>query len=152
MSDVVSWNGQPLSYWLDALGAADGEKRWQAVDALRHIADPMETVPLFIAALQHDSFWRTRALAAHALYDMAFDAELRPLLHPVALQIAGALKDESPHVRLNAAFALETLGPGAKEAIPALREAADNGDDELRRAANAALVGIAGGEPDGKKW
>jgi HEAT repeat protein len=116
---------------------------------LRHLTRRKRVPSIFAAILQQDSYWRARALAAHALYDMAFDDEFRPLLQGVVLQLAGALQDESSHVRLSAAHTLGVLGPEAGHAISALRKAADNGDDELRRAAVDALATVAGAETRG---
>ena len=85
--------------------------------------------------MRRDQYWRARALAAHALYDMAWDNESRPLLHEVIPELTEALKDESKQVRLNVAHTLELLGSEAIAAIPALCEAAEDADDDFRRAA-----------------
>src|SRR5262249_60237498 len=120
------------SYWIEMLDHPDGEVRWEAIDALRHIARPEQTVPLFARALRRDSDWHVRALAAHAVYDLAFEEDLRPLLRQAVIPLAEALKDQSPDVALNAAHALGLLGSVASAAIPALRQALDQGDDRLR--------------------
>jgi len=140
-----SWNGRPLSYWIEALQHPDDETRWQAVDAVRHVADPSKAIKLCVATMRRDPYWRARALAAHALYDMACEGESRPLLHAAIPELAEALRDESNEVRLNAVYTLELLGSGAIAAISALREAAEDADDEFRRAAKDALAAIPGG-------
>jgi HEAT repeat protein len=104
--DADLWNGHPASYWIKMLEHPDGTVRWKTIDALRHIARPEQSVPLFATALRRDSDWRVRALAAHAVYDLAFDADLRPLLRQAIIPLADALSDDSSHVRLNAARAL----------------------------------------------
>jgi HEAT repeat protein len=143
------WNGHAASHWIEMLDHPAGEVRWQAIDALRHIARPEQTVPLFAMALRRDSYWRVRALAVHAVYDLAFEEDLRPILRQAVIPLADALWDKSSHVSLHAAHALELLGSAALAAIPALREAIYQGDDELRAAAHDALVAISGGDASG---
>jgi HEAT repeat protein len=137
------WDGKPIEYWVRALHDPEDEARWAAVDALRHIAHPSQTIGLFIGALG-DRYWRVRALAAHSLYDMAHQEELITLLREAVSPLAKALSDEFPDVGLNAAYALELLGPRAGAALPQLREAAGYSDDRLRHAASDAISRITG--------
>ncbi len=136
------WNGQPTSHWVEMLQHPDGEIRWQAIDALRHNLPPIDTIPLFIEALR-DNYWRTRALAAHALYDLAFDKSLHLLLKQTVIPLVDALEDDSPQVRLNSVHTLELLGPEAKVAVPALNMIIEHGEEELRQAATDAIVAIS---------
>jgi HEAT repeat protein len=137
----VLWDGQPLEYWLRTLHDPDDEARWRAIDALRHIAHPSQTIALFTVAL-NDRYWRARALAAHALYDLAHEDEMVPLLLQAVIPLANALLDVSTDVGLNAAYTLELLGSTAAAALPQLREAAKLGDDQLRKAASDAISNI----------
>jgi HEAT repeat protein len=141
-----SWDGRPASRWIEMLAHPEDEKRWRAVDALRHIAPPSESIRLLLDALQRDGYWRARALAAHALHDMAVDAENRSLLREAIGPLAEALSDSSSHVRLNAAYALESLGPEATAAVLALQVALGHDDEALRAAARDALEAIRGRE------
>lgn len=78
MADMASlWGGKPASRWIARLDDPDEHVRWQAVDALRHIAEPALTIPLFVGVLRRvdDGGWRARVRAAHALYDMAVEAK-----------------------------------------------------------------------------
>jgi HEAT repeat protein len=147
--DAVLWKGHSAYHWIEMLDHADGEVRWHVIDALRHIARPEQTVPLFATALRRDSDWHVRALAAHAVYDLAFEEDLRTLLRRAIIPLAEALKDESPDVALNAAYALELLGATASAAIPNLRRALERGDDRLRAAARDALTAISVGDASG---
>jgi HEAT repeat protein len=140
------WDGFPLKYWVAALNDADGEVRWRSIDALRHIADPAIAVPLLVGVLK-DPYWRARALAVHALYDLAFDQEFVPLLSNAVMPLACALTDASPEIRLEAARTLELLGPTARAALPRLEEAVKAGDDELGSAASDAMLTIGGIAP-----
>jgi hypothetical protein len=58
-----------------------------------------------------------------------------------------ALTDESPNVRIQAALGLMGLGPDAASALPALRDAAGDADERVRRAAEAAIELIESQEP-----
>lgn len=137
------WEGNPVEYWVQELRSPEDESRWAAVNALRHIGHPSKTISLFIDALS-DSYWRVRALAAHSLYDMAHEEALIPMLCQAISPLGKALSDESPEVALNAAYALELLGPRASAVLPQLREAAGHADDRLRRAASDAISTIVG--------
>jgi HEAT repeat protein len=86
------WKGRPLEYWIETLQDPDDEARWGAIDALRHIADPSQSIPLFVRFLS-DRYWRARALAVHALYDMAFEVEFVSLLSQAVTPLANALSD-----------------------------------------------------------
>jgi len=137
------WGGLPLEHWVRTLREGHDEDRWRAVDAVRHIAQPSESVTLFIEAL-NDRYWRARGLAAHALYDLAFEDEYVPLLLQAVIPLANALSDESSDVSLQAAYTLELLGSAAKTALPQLQEAVESGGDELREAATNAILKISG--------
>jgi HEAT repeat protein len=140
------WKGWPLEYWIEALQDPDDEARWGAIDALRHIADPSQTIPLFVRSLS-DRYWRARSLAVHALYDMAFEVKFLPLLSQAVTPLANALSDSRSDICLQAAWTLELLGPAAQAALPQLQEAVKRGDDELRNAASEAILRVTGTLP-----
>jgi HEAT repeat protein len=129
-----------------ALNDPDSEARWAAIDSLRHVGHPSQTVHIFIASLC-DSSWLVRALAAHALYDVIHDGELGALLDHAVEPLAMALRDEATEVGLNAAYALELLGPRASAVLPRLREVANASADPLRQAVIDAIRSIGGGWP-----
>jgi arylsulfatase A-like enzyme len=60
------------------------------------------------------------------------------------------LKHANPRVRLQAANALDHLGPLAKPALPELRVAARDADDYVRRAARYTAAVLAGEPPPGE--
>src|SRR4051794_12656756 len=105
-----SWDGRPVSQWVELLAHPEDETRWRAVDAIRHVVPPSQSIRLLINTLRRDGYWRARALAAHALYDMAGDEVVRPHLRDTIGPLAESLSDASPDVRLNAAYTLEALG------------------------------------------
>ena len=51
------WDGLPLGYWIQALEDPEDEARWRAIDALRHIAHPSQTISLGVPDI-HYSGWR----------------------------------------------------------------------------------------------
>ena len=133
--------GRPASDWVRTLSRGDDMARWKAVDALRHIASPTDTIPLFIDALK-DADGDVRGLASHALFDMTEHEEFAPLLVDWVRPLAGSLCDRDVNVACNAAFALGALGKPAKAALSALHFVAECGDVPLREAASEALAKI----------
>lgn len=137
------WEGRAANDWVRTLSLGDDMARWKAVDALRHIASPTDTIPLFIDALK-DPYGDVRGLAAHALYDMAEDEEFAPLLVNWVRPLAEALCDRDEDVACNAAFALNALGTSATGALSTLFFVAECGDEPLREAASEAIAKIRG--------
>lgn len=109
MVNDASFRGRPAEYWLHARLSGDDEARWEAIDAIRHICPPDESVRLFLDTLHTDSYWRARALAAHALYDLALDRSEVARLVAVMPQLLAALNDSSANVREQIAELLEVL-------------------------------------------
>lgn len=67
---------------------------------------------------------------------------LREIGKPAVIHLIKALKNRDEWVRLQAAEALGDIGPDAREAVPALREALEDNDWAVRRDASAALKKI----------
>jgi hypothetical protein len=99
MTDEPTFNNHLVDYWLRARLNSDDETRWEAIDAIRHICVPEVSIPLFLDTLSNDTYARARALAAHALYDLAVvspkDSELIEKLPRLEL----AANDSSDSVR-----------------------------------------------------
>ena len=109
MAADLSFHGHAAEYWFrKRLGGGD-EERWEAIDAIRHSCASQDSVPLFLDTLQNDSYWRARALAAHALYDLAFDASEVPRLIEAMPQILAAANDSSTDVREQIKQLMEVL-------------------------------------------
>ena len=143
------WEDHPLAHWLENLDHPDADTRWRAIDAVRHLADPARIVQVCVPALK-DEFWRVRALAAHALFDLACEPAHRPAIAGILDPLANAILDGSPEVRLNAIATLELLGAEAGVALPRLRTALHDADDSVRAAAASAIRAIqqdGGGDP-----
>lgn len=137
----TSWNRRPLEHWIPLLQAPEDEARWGAVDAMRHIAPPAMSVKILIGALG-DRYWKVRALATHALHDLIVDGDIQIEEHDLVKVLSDLLDDESIEVSVNAAYALESIGPKAFLAIPALRRAIHHKEDRLRIASLDALANI----------
>ena len=61
--------------------------------------------------------------------------------------LAKTLKDEYVVVRQAAAEALGRIGPAAKEAVPALKQAENDPSDDVSEAAADALARVEGKKP-----
>jgi HEAT repeat protein len=115
-------NESNINYWLEKLSDTCEDTRWRAIDRLRHILPPDRAVPLFLRTLKNDDGALVRALACHALYDLAGDQDVKPLLTKNLASIVDAIRDEEIHVCLNAIHIVELLGAAAKSALPILNE------------------------------
>ncbi|MFQ5796483.1 MAG: HEAT repeat domain-containing protein [Candidatus Bipolaricaulia bacterium] len=112
--------------------------------------DAHDAVPGLIEVLRGDVDWRVRLRAAWALAEIGPDAmgpdtwdtvlqdAIPPLIEVLENMAAPAI------MRQDAAFALGKIGPAAKDAIPALIEAVQDPDAEVRSAAVEALKKIRG--------
>jgi hypothetical protein len=135
-------NGHPRDYWLEARVSGNDETRWEAIDAIRHICPPHDALPLYLSTLGHDAYWRSRALAAHAIYDLAWDAEYRELVHTTIPSLIDALLDTSRQVREQVIITLELLRGAAAPAVLALDSIANGDDAELADLARNAIEAI----------
>lgn len=140
--DEIDFHGQPLSHWLTARTSADDETRWKAVDAIRHICTPDVSMPMFLETLQDDRYWRSRALAAHAIYDFAWDAEFRPLVNAAVPALLDSLDDASREVREQVIATFELLGSAANASLEALNSIAKSDDAGLADLARTAIRAI----------
>jgi HEAT repeat protein len=165
------YRGEPLSYWLDELQARDPAMRQEAVEALRLIGprdprvlpalagmvqdpDPAvrkravyalrrmgskakPAVPSLVRALE-DEDREIRLMAAYALGHMQLKDE------SVIIALLPMLKDEYPKVRQAMLQFLGDLGPAARVALPAVRQALDDPDADVRGEASEALEKIGG--------
>lgn len=144
---------------LDALRSPDWRVRYEAVRGLGEMDDPAVLGPLVAALDDADSDVRDGALESLAgmgetalpelvewLYSGTLNGReaaaraLGIIATPAALEgLSGALHDESAWVRAATVEALERCGA---DAVPALAGALKDGDNDVRRAAQAALTRI----------
>jgi HEAT repeat protein len=98
-TELPTFNGQPADHWIRARLQGDDEVRWEAVDAIRHLCSPDISIPLFLDTLRNDGYWRARALAAHALFDLAMDRPDVAGLDDALRQLPDLMADPSADVR-----------------------------------------------------
>jgi hypothetical protein len=137
--DEGLFNGRSSDDWLTVRTAGDDESRRKAIDAIRHVIEPKKSMSLFFDTLRNDSYWRARALAAHANYDLAFDQDARSDVLAVLPGLIDALSDPSVQVRQQIIYILELLGTAAAAAVPRLEEIAHESDRETSEAARNAV-------------
>jgi hypothetical protein len=129
------YEGHSKSYWLEALNSTDDQARAQAIHMIGTMDDDADDViPRLTEALRTDSFWIARNEAALALMKLA------PRSRSAVPELAVALKDEQPLVRVNAALALFKMKEEARPAIPALLDALKDKTNETNARAYAFTI------------
>jgi HEAT repeat protein len=112
------FQGHSANHWIETLKRSEGDDRLEAIHAVGALgADAGDAVPVLAEILREDPDRAARSQAAFALSKMA------PASRGAVAELAAALKDTEPRVRMNAASALFRLGLDADEAVPALIEA-----------------------------
>ena len=125
----------------DAIQADDPIVRREAVRAMgklreRASIDPQLVIPILLNAVDDpDASVRNVAVTYLGIVRDSPDKEVAGLIR--------ALADENSDVRQAAAVALSEYGTLAEPAIPALRKAANDPDEEVKREAGRTLVHIA---------
>ena len=127
------YKGKSLSAWIEQLTDRSATARQDAAEALGKMGAPAKpAIGPLIAALG-DSDEVVRDAAATALSAFGKDA-VGPLTN--------SLKHKEAAVRRGAADALGGIGPTARAAIPALRDALPDKDEDVRKAVADALKRI----------
>lgn len=122
-----------------ALKDEDDFVREQAAGTLGKIGPPAKTaVPSLIHALNNDEVSYVREHAAKALGLIGGDA-IGPRLPEAVQALIGGLKAPERGVRKDSARALGQLGPAARAASAALREAAKDKEKDVRELAAESL-------------
>src|SRR5262249_52028610 len=120
VTDVVA--GQPVEYHVC-------DDHVQDLDNLKPTDQPKSL------AAGPMAFWEDPQLS-EALRDPVAQQKMAAYLLPA---LCLALLDEKPEVRIAAAFRLMMLGPDARSAMGALRDALRDPDERVRKAAGIAL-------------
>jgi hypothetical protein len=97
--DSPRFHGHPIDYWLEKRLSGDDEQRWGAIDAIRHLCYPATSIPLFVATLRDDPYWRARALAAHAIFDLVIEPSEHDFALTLLPPLSEFLDDPSQEVR-----------------------------------------------------
>ena len=159
--------GKPLTDWIEALGdtsrAEEAERvikgagtsaapalstavlthanpvvRKAAADSLGDIGGAGSVAALLKAMKDPDG--RVHAAAVFALYSRAVNRD--PDIESAVPELAAALDDPVPGVRLDAAYALGAIGPGARSAVPALLAAIQKKESMVTFAEALAKVDV----------
>jgi HEAT repeat protein len=118
-------NGRSAEQLTRALSNPDPNVRKDAATALGRLnANATDSLPLLAKLLRQDPDRGVRAAAADAISKMA------PASEAVVGDLAAALRDPEPLVRMNVATGLLTLKERARSAIPELLVAADDEDND----------------------
>ncbi|HID08178.1 MAG TPA: HEAT repeat domain-containing protein [Armatimonadetes bacterium] len=123
-----------ILFLIDALEDTNKEVIEAVAYALGEIGPPAkQAVPTLIEALSNED-WMLRATIIRCLGRIGDSSVVSVLIK--------ALKDKNVNVRSSALYALGDIGPAAKQAIPAVREAVHDTDDLVMLAAHCALAKI----------
>jgi HEAT repeat protein len=132
----VSYQGKPLSAWIEMLNDSDPNRKYAAIKAIGEIGqEAKEAIPILVETIRETRNRDKRILVAcnDALFGMG--REIVP--HMIRL-----LKDDNWEMRRGSAWMLGKLGPDAKDAIPALTEALNDPSEAVRMKAAESLKKI----------
>jgi hypothetical protein len=131
MNDPVKLKADRYYPYKVLLKSRDPAIRWQTAVALRREEPlPDDMIPVLIDALK-EKYGETRAIT----YTCS------SLGHRAVPALIECLRDTNPLIRYHAALCLAQMGPVEnKDAVPALRKAADDPDEWTRKTARAALA------------
>jgi len=121
MDQDSTFRGHSFGYWSNLRLNGQDEERWEAIEAIRHICHPDTSIPLFLDTLCNDKYWRARALAAHALYDLVAGPQPAHRVADALPQLRKAAHDPSANVREQVTELLEILAaisPNRNETRP----------------------------------
>lgn len=138
LSSIGPNGGGATSEVVELVRSATPLIRMQAIIVLGKIAnDDDAPVPALTIALSDDGYEVRREAASYLVMNGSTTAvNTRPSIVPVLIEV---LKDPQPEFRERAALDLGTIGPLAKEAVPALRNALTDAEPAVREASQLAL-------------
>jgi HEAT repeat protein len=128
-------NGRFVSQWVDDLSSEDDHTRLSAMLNIEQMGrDGRPALPALLRVMREDSSPRLRSAAAFATYKIMGDLKFRGEIHATEAteDLIGALSDDDPVVRMNAAMALGTLGSDARSAVPALTAAIQRKENQIK--------------------
>jgi bifunctional DNase/RNase len=164
--DGPVYHDKRLPAWVDqALEDTDPEARREAAEVLREVLPQLHDDALWQFLLRfvkpkgdpqatplpkevHPFLIEALAYMPNSYPAMALEWRAGPDTVPALIEALKTQKD--PSIRRQAADILGRLGPRAKEAVPALRDALQDEDEKVRKEAAAALKKLAGDPGDGK--
>ena len=131
-----------VSKLIESLSSQSSEVRYSACYALGRIGPAAKAaVPKLMSLLgESDEFEKLAGVWALIRIEPN-NAKLQARAIPL---LTKALKDQRPHIRIQATASLAHLGSAAKSALPALQAAGKDADPNVAAAAKAAIAAISG--------
>jgi hypothetical protein len=140
--EEVTYQGKPLSAWIEMLEDSNPSTRFSAINAVGKIGpEAREAIPALIETIRQTRNHDKRILLACNYALLAMGKEIVP-------NMISLLKDDEWEMRRGAAWILGKLGPEAKDAVPALTEALSDSNPAVRTKAAEALKKIKGGNAE----
>jgi len=140
--EKVVYQGKPLSEWMKMLEEPNPATKYAAVNAVGKMGpEAREAIPLLVETIRQTRNRDKKLLLACNYALLAMGKEIVPAMITL-------LKDDVWEMRRGAAWILGKLGPEAKDAVPALTEALNDSNPEVRTRAAAALKKIKGGNAE----
>jgi len=139
--EEVSYQGKPLSAWIEMLRDKENpSQRSAAVKAIIEIGPAAkDAIPDLIEVIRE-----TRNTNKPLLF--ACNKALLGMGREIVPDMVALLKDDNWEMRRGAAWILGKLGPEGKNAIPALTEALNDTNADVRMKAKEALKKITSGD------
>jgi HEAT repeat protein len=135
----VTYEGKPLSEWMKILKGEDPIGKYAAIHAVMKIGpEAKEAIPILIETIREVRNNRDRRLL------VACNKALLGMGKEVVPHMIYLLKDETWEMRRGAAWILGKLGPEARDAVPALTEALNDPNPDVRTKAQEALKKVKG--------
>jgi HEAT repeat protein len=138
----VTYQDKPLHTWIEMLESPDPAVRTSAILAVGEIGpEARKAIPMLIEIIRQTRNHDKRMLLAANTALLKMGKEIVP--HMVSL-----LEDKDWEMRRGAAWILGKVGPDARDALPALTDALEDPNPEVRAKAAHSLKQIMGAKPD----
>jgi HEAT repeat protein len=136
--EEVTYQGKPLSEWMKMLNDKKPHTKLEAIIAIKEIGPAArEAIPELIETIRKTRNQDKRFLFASVNALLALGKEIVP--HMISL-----LKDDDWEMRRGSAWILGKLGPEDRDAVPALTEALNDTNVNVRMKASEALKKLKG--------
>jgi HEAT repeat protein len=136
--EEVTYQGKPLSTWIEMLEDTNPSTKLAAINAVGKIGpEAREAIPILVETIRETRNRDKRMLLACNYALLGMGEEIVP-------SMISLLKDDNWEMRRGSAWMLGKVGPDAKDAIPALTQALDDPNPAVRTKAAEALKKIKG--------
>jgi len=140
--EEVVYQGKPLSEWIEMLEGTNLSAKLSAINAVGKIGpEAKDAIPALIETIRQTRNHDKKILLGCNYALLAMGKEIVPYM-------ISLLKDDEWEMRRGAAWILGEVGPEAKDAVPALTEALNDSNPEVRTRAAEALKKVKGGNAE----